>query len=227
MRSIPLGLDDALRLAALYLRHPAPSTYDGLDALLSVCTGTVPGATAAAISTAGHGRVHSTHATDGAVRDVDAWHNRLGQGPLLDQARVGSPDLAVLLVDDLAFEIDDGAVRVRVTPPFRALHSTTLRCRDGRRTALDLYAAEPDVLGLDTTVLADMFARRATSLLYGSGESPDVRLRLALRLLERALDLTRPEAELLLRPHLRRRGADPVLVAEDLVDHLVRPREHP
>ncbi|WP_433802218.1 hypothetical protein [Actinomycetospora sp. CA-084318] len=170
VRGVPVDLDDALRLAALHLRHPAPTSYDGLDALLSVCTGTVLGASAAAISTAGHGRVHSTHATDPAVRDVDAWHNHLGRGPLLAEAEIGPPDLAVLVVEDLAFEIDDGVVRVRVTPPFRALHSTTLRSEDGSRTALDLYAVEADVLGLDTTVLVDMFARRATSLLHGTGE---------------------------------------------------------
>ncbi|WP_018332661.1 hypothetical protein [Actinomycetospora chiangmaiensis] len=217
---VPFRLDDSLRLAALRLRRPAEPGYDGLDALLSVCADTVPGADAAAISHTGHGRVHSTHCTDPAIAEVDAWHGRSGRGPLLDEARAAPPSLAVLVVDDLAVELGDGAVSVPFPPPFRALHSTTLRARDGRRTALDLYAADPDVLGLDTTVLADMFARRARTLLYGPHEPLDVRYRLALILVRRALDLSPGEAEHLLVPHLQRRGADPVDVAESLVDRL-------
>lgn len=218
MEGGPLDLEDSLRLAALRLRQPAACAYDGLDALLTVCADTVPGADAAAISFTDHGRVHSTHVTDPAVAEVDAWHNRLRVGPLLEQAVEGSAPLAVLVVDDLAFEFDDGPVRLRVTPPFRALHSTTLHSAGGCRTALDLYALAPDVLGLDTTVLADMFARRATSLLYGRDEADGSRYRFAVTLVGRALNLSRAAAEHLLRPHLRH--ADPVSVAERLVDHL-------
>jgi hypothetical protein len=161
-------LDDALRLAALHVRDPAPRGYDGLDALLSVCVDTVPGAEAAAISHAGDHRVRSTHCTDLAIAEVDAWHGRLGYGPLLGAARAGPPPLAVLVVDDLASGVGEPVVGVRFPPPFRALHSTTLHCGEGRRTALDLYATVPDVLGPDTTVLADMFARRAITLLHES-----------------------------------------------------------
>lgn len=216
----PPDLDDAMRLAALHLRHPAPSDYDGLDALITVCADTVPGVDAVAVSHTGRGRVHSTHRTHPAVAAMDAWYHRTGRGPLLPAAAAGPAPLTVFLVDDLGAPDDDGPVDLGLVPPFRGLHSTTLRSRHGHRTALDLYATTPDVLGPETTVLADMFARRASSLLYDAREPRTVRRGLALGLVGRALDLSRREAEQLLEPLLRAPTVDPVTVAELLLDHL-------
>ncbi|PVY97263.1 hypothetical protein [Actinomycetospora cinnamomea] len=216
----PFGLEESLRVARSFLSQPAEAGYDALDALVAVCLDNVPGAEAAAISYAGHGLVRSTHLTDPLIGEIDRWHTESGRGPLLDQALAGSSHRQVLVVDDLTFEIVSGEVTVEVTPPFRTLHSTTLRCQDGHRTALDLYAARPRALGLDATAMADLFAQRATRLLYGPDEAAAARFHLAVNLISRCLDLARAEAEELLTPHLEGGRQDPVVVAERIIDHI-------
>lgn len=214
------GLAESLRALREFTLRPVESGYDALDALVAVCRRTVPGADAAAISYAGHGQVRSTHVTDPAIDVIDRWHNQTGAGPLLDEARAQSVHGSVLVVEDLTLSVDSGACSVGVRPPFRSLHSTTLRSQDGHRTALDLYAAPPHALGLPATVMAEMFVRRATHLLYGADETRAARYQLAVSLVSRCLDLARPDAEHLLSPHLDDGNRDPVFVAERLIDHI-------
>ena len=219
----PYGLAESLRAVRSFVTRPVEAGYDALDALVPVCLGTVPTADAAAISYAGHGQVRSTHVTDPAIGVIDRWHNQTGAGPLLDEARARPVHGSVLSVDDLTFAVDSGADpadSIDLTPPFRSLHSTTLRSQDGHRTALDLYAERPYALGLAATVMAEMFVRRATPLLYGPDETRAARYQLAVTLISRCLDLARPEAEHFLSPHLAGGARDPVAVAERLIDDI-------
>lgn len=216
----PFGLRESLRLVRASRDWPDRGGYDALDALVTVCLDNVPGVDAAAVSYAGHGLVRSTHHTDPRIREIDRWHSETGRGPLLDQALSQPAARAVLTVDALTFEVDWAGVTVEVTTAFRSLHSTTLRSQHGHRTALDLYAVRPHAFGLDTTVMADLFAQRATRLLYGPGEAATARIKVAVTLVSRCLDLARPEAETLLMPHLEGGARDPVAVAERLIDHI-------
>ena len=219
----PFGLAESLRAVRSFVTRPLEAGYDALDALVTVCLGSVPAADAAAISYAGPGGVRSTHVTDPAIAVIDRWHNQTGAGPLLDEARAQPVHGTVLSIDDLTFEVGshaDPVDSVGLTPPFRSLHSTTLRSQDGHRTALDLYAERPYALGLAATVMAEMFVRRATQLLYGPDEARTARYQLAVTLLSRCLDLARPEAEHFLSPHLEGGTRDPVVVAERLIDDL-------
>jgi hypothetical protein len=216
----PFGLEASLQALRDFVTRPIESGYDALDALVTVCRETVPAADAAAISYAGHGQVRSTHVTDPAVAVIDRWHHQTGAGPLLDEALAQPVHGAVLIVEDLTLEVDSGAYSVGISPPFRSLHSTTLRSQGGHRTALDLYAARPHALGLPATVMAEMFVRRATRLLYGAEETQAGRYQLAVSLISRCLDLARPDAEDLLLPHLHGDARDPVAVAERLIDHI-------
>jgi hypothetical protein len=95
-----------------------------------------------------------------------------------------------------------------------------LRSQDGHRTALDLYAERPYALGLAATVMAEMFVRRATQLLYGPDEARAARYQLAVNLISRCLDLARLEAEHFLLPHLEGSARDPVAVAERVIDDI-------
>ena len=102
--------------------------------------------------------------------------------------------------------------------PVAALHDVA---QPGRhRTALDLYAGRPYAPGLAATVMAEMFVRRATQLLYGPDEARAARYQLAVNLISRCLDLARPEAEDFLSPHLAGGTRDPVAVAERLIDDI-------
>lgn len=216
----PFGLAESLRMVRASRGWPDRTGYDALDALVTVCRDNVPEVDAAAISYAGHGLVRSTHVTDPRIGEIDRWHCETGRGPLLDQALAQPSSRAVLTVDALTFEIESAEVTVEVTTGFRSLHSTTLRCQHGHRTALDLYAARPHAFGLDTTVMADLFAQRATRLLYGPDEAAAARITVAVTLVSRCLDLARPDAETLLMPHLEGGVRDPVAVAERLIDHI-------
>ena len=214
----PFGLAESLRAVRSFVTRPVDAGYDALDALVSVCLDTVPAADAAAVSYAGHGQVRSTHVTDPAVAVIDRWHNQTGTGPLLDEARAQPGHGTVLDVGDLTLAVESGVGAVDLAPPFRSLHSTTLRTQDGHRTALDLYAERPHALGLAATVMAEMFLRRATQLLHGADEARAARHQLAVGLISRCLDLARPDAEHLLSPHLDGGARDPVVVAERLID---------
>ena len=173
-----------------------------------------------AISYAGHGQVRSTHVTDPAIDVIDRWHNQAGAGPLLDEALAQPVHGSVLIVEDLTLEVDSGTYAVGISPPFRSLHSTTLRSQGGHRTALDLYATPPHALGLPATVMAEMFVRRATQLLYGADETRAGRYRLAVSLVSRCLHVALSDAEDLLVAHLGDTAKDPVVVAEQLIDHI-------
>lgn len=219
----PFGLAASLQSLRDFVSRPVETGYDALDALVEVCLDTVPAADAAAISYTGHKHVRSTHVTDPAIELVDRWHNQSGVGPLLDEARAEPAHGSVLAIGDLALRVESEAVSIGITPPFRSLHSTTLRSQDGHRTSLDLYAARPHALGLAATVMAEMFVRRATQLLYGPDEARAGRYQLAVNLLSRCLDLARPDAEQFLSSHLGPRTSDPVLVAERLIDAITGP----
>ncbi|NMO94088.1 hypothetical protein [Actinomycetospora sp. TBRC 11914] len=213
----PFGLRESFRTVSRQDGR-TPLGYDPLDALTAVCLDTVPAAEAVAISYAAGSRVRSTHSTDPAVDTLDRRHGVHGRGPLLDQALAQPWYRCVAVVDDLASDAlwgttpDDGAAPV----PFRALHSTTLRCARGSRTSLDLYAAGPRAFGAETTVLADMFAVRAATLLYGRDETGGARFDLAVDIISRRLGVLRVEAERLLLAHLHDRAGDPVSVARRL-----------
>jgi hypothetical protein len=222
----PFGLRESLRLVRDHDGGPARPGYDPLDALTAVCLDTVPAADAVAVSYAAGGRVRSTHATDPAVDALDRRHEARGRGPLLDEAHAQPWFRAVAIVDDLAVDAlwgmtpdDDGE-----PVPFRALHSTTLRSVRGGRTGLDLYAVRPRAFGAETTVLADMFAVRAATLLYGRDENGGARFDLAVDMISRRLGVLRPEAERLLLTHLHDRDGDPISVARRLTGE-TRPRD--
>ena len=68
--------------------------------------------------------------------------------------------------------------------------------------------------------MAEMFVRRATQLLYGADETRAGRYQLAVSLVSRCLHLALPDAEDLLVPHLDDTAKDPVVVAEQLIDHI-------
>jgi hypothetical protein len=216
----PFGLLESLRDLRSSVLRPLESGYDALDALVAVCRNTVPAADAAAISYAGHGQVRSTHVTHPEIGVIDRWHNQTGAGPLLDEAVAQPIHGSVLIVEDLTLGIESGEYTVGISPPFRSLHSTTLRSQGGHRTALDLYATRPHALGLPATAMAEMFVRRATQLLYGADETRAGRYQLAVSLVSRCLDLALPDAEDLLVPHLDDTTKDPVVVAEQLIDHI-------
>lgn len=214
------GFAESLRAVRSFITRPVEAGYDALDALVRVCLDSVSTAGAAAISYAGHGVVRSTHVTDPAIEVIDRWHSQTGRGPLLDMAAAQPGHGAVLDVGDLTLQLDADTLSVEVTPPFRSLHSTTLRSQNGVRTALDLYAEHPHAFGLDVTVTAEMFVRRATQLLYGRADTRVARYHLAVNLISRYLDLARPEAERFLQPHLDGGARDPVAVAERLIDDI-------
>src|ERR1700712_5489896 len=151
----PFDLAESLRVVRSFVTRPVDAGYDALDALVAVCQDTVPDADAAALSYAGQGQVRSTHVTDPGIAVIDRWHNQTGGGPLLDEARAQPVHGSALNIDDLTFGADSGVISIDIAPPFRALHSTTLRSHGGHRTALDLYAAPPHALGLATTVMAE------------------------------------------------------------------------
>ncbi|MEJ2889706.1 hypothetical protein [Actinomycetospora aeridis] len=199
----PFGLRESLRLMQAHHNHPDHAGYDPLDALLSVCVDTIPAADAAAISHAQHNSVRSTHLTDPAISEIDRWQEVFAQGPLLDQALASQPYRSVLIVDELVLDaVIEGAI-VEAVPPFRSLHSTTLRSERGHRTALDLYARNPNAFGADTSVLADMFAIRAAHLLYGHDDTR-ADLEHILTTTARRLGLSRATLQALLEEHLGR-----------------------
>jgi hypothetical protein len=214
------GFAESLRAVRSFVTRPVEAGYDALDALVRVCLDSVSAAGAAAISYAGHGVVRSTHVTDPAIEVIDRWHNQTGRGPLLEMAAAQPEHGVVLDVGDLTLQVDADMLSIEVNPPFRALHSTTIRSQNGTRTALDLYAERPHAFGLDATVMAEMFVRRAQHLLYGRADTTIARYQLAVNLISRYLDLARPEAERFLQPHLDGGARDPVAVAERLIDDI-------
>jgi hypothetical protein len=213
------GLDEVLRrVLSGGTGHPPPG-YDPVDAAVGVCLDSVPGADAVAVSYVCASGVRSAHRTDPAIAEFDRRHTERGRGPLLDAACVQPWRRSFFAVGDLAADSvwgDDPPLE-RV-PPYRSLHSTTLRSAKGTRTALDLYAGPPRTFDVDTTVLVDRFATRVSTLLYGPDDRVRARYDLAIGIVSRRLGIDRSGAERLLLVNLRW-SADPVLVAERLTGH--------
>lgn len=200
----PFGLIESLRRirSDVVERHAG---HDPLDALVRVCVDTVPAADAVALSRSGAGTVRSSHWTDPAVAEMDHRHCELERGPLLEAALAPSSSRSVTIVDEVVFDVDvaDGPT-VELSPPFRALHSTTLRSHDGHRVALDLYAREPFAFGPETTVLADMFAIHATNLIYGRPDTAAARDRRIVETIARRLGIRPADARTRLESSLPR-----------------------
>lgn len=173
-----------------------------------------------AISYAKGARVRSTHATSPVVEELDRRHGECEAGPLLDVALAQPAVRTIAAVDDLARRSLWGATAGEFTPPFRALHSTTLRSHRGGRTALDLYSTEPYAFGRDTTVLTDMFAVRAVSMLYGPDEDGGAGYDLAVEIISRRLRVGPGRAEQLLLACLHDHVGDPIAVAERLTGRI-------
>ncbi|GAA4916433.1 ANTAR domain-containing protein [Actinomycetospora succinea] len=155
-----------------------------LSQLVASAVSLVPPAVGGGLSRTSDGDVHTSHATTGAVDELDLLQNELDEGPCVEAAE-RPPENGVMLARDLAG--DDAARWPRFAPRaveagFRSMLSVSLTGpRDGTRAALNLYAATPDAFDSTAIVTAGLFASHASALLYGADHAHDLGVALATR----------------------------------------------
>ena len=170
----------ALREAADGLvRHNISDLEHVLTQIVAAAAQTVPGADGGGISRSEAGTVHSCHATDDAIRDLDELQFTLRQGPSLLAAE-DPPPSGVVIAHDLAGRADSDRWPTFAPAAVHAGYYSVMSAQltsggRGRHSALNLYAREPGVFTDQARTIAALFAAQASLLLYGAGEVESLR----------------------------------------------------
>ena len=153
-----------------------------LDQLVAAAVAMVPAAVGGGISRADEGTVRTSHATDDLIHHLDDRQSALNQGPCITAAEAPPEDGSVLVVDLAGVDAGrwPGFAPAAVELGFRSMLSTHLGTRaGGPRSALNLYAHEPNAFDAQARVTAGLFAVQVALVLYGADEA---------QMLERAVD---------------------------------------
>lgn len=163
----------ALRRAARNLteRRSIRDLEETLRQIVVSAVDNVPGVDAGSISVTHEGRVETRQPTSDRIGKLDAVQSELFEGPCIT-ALEDPPETGVVIACDFAGEYDSArwprfAPRA-VEAGYRALISTTLSVDGEPRSALNLYAAEPNAFDEQTRAITALFGAQASVLLYGS-----------------------------------------------------------
>ncbi|NMO90597.1 GAF and ANTAR domain-containing protein [Actinomycetospora sp. TBRC 11914] len=165
----------SLRRAAHTLTdtHSIRDLDQTLAEIVAAAVNTVGGADAGGISTTTESGVSSRNPSTETVTKLDGLQSELREGPCIS-AMENPPDDGAIVVVDLGGE--DAARWPRfapqaVTAGFRAMISLDLHTGRRMRSALNLYAAEPDAFDDEARLTAALFGVQAAMLLYGSEQA--------------------------------------------------------
>jgi hypothetical protein len=145
-----------------------------LTDLVSAAVEMVPGAVGGGLSRTERGAARSSHATDEVIGRLDERQSELNQGPCIVAADDPPEDGAVVAVDLAGADADrwPGFAPAAVELGYRSMLATHLGTRPGGpRSALNLYAHEPDAFDAEARVTAGLFAVQAATVLYGADEA--------------------------------------------------------
>jgi hypothetical protein len=155
-----------------------------LGQLVVAAVSLVPRARGGGLTRTRDQEVTSSHATTGTVQELDDLQTRLHEGPCVSAAD-DPPGDGFFLARDL-----DGSDAARwprfashaVEAGIRSVLSTSVISeRSGPRTALNLYADEPDAFDSTSIVTAGLFATQVGGLLYGADHAAHLSAAVASR----------------------------------------------
>lgn len=154
-----------------------------LSRIVGAAAATIAGVCGAGVSHTENGTVASSHGTTRDIATLDALQSRLREGPCVTAA-ADPPADGIVLAQDLAGpdaarwpRFADAAVEAG----YRSVLSVGLSIRGPRRTALNLYARDPDVFDPAAQLSAGIFGLQAAALLHGADNAAQLGLALETR----------------------------------------------